>query len=133
MIIFLKQVPILLSGNGEPIANKTDILTAGKYGPALLQDFVFLDEMSHFDRERIPERVVHAKGAGDYIFNSDNFYTGMIIKNEVYILSLKVFTVYNSKMFLLQSICISAVYRVAFLIINYFNLGYHFACYYFCR
>ena len=30
----------------------------------LLQDYVFLDEMAHFDRERIPERVVHAKGAG---------------------------------------------------------------------
>jgi len=30
----------------------------------LLQDFVYLDEMSHFARERIPERVVHAKGAG---------------------------------------------------------------------
>jgi len=30
----------------------------------LLQDFAFLDEMAHFDRERIPERVVHAKGAG---------------------------------------------------------------------
>merc|ERR1712179_271026 len=35
-------------------------------GPILLQDHVFLDEMSHFDRERIPERVVHAKGAGAF-------------------------------------------------------------------
>ena len=31
----------------------------------MLQDLVYLDEMSHFDRERIPERVVHAKGAGE--------------------------------------------------------------------
>lgn len=30
----------------------------------LMQDFVYMDEMAHFDRERIPERVVHAKGAG---------------------------------------------------------------------
>ena len=39
-------------------------LTAGSKGPVLLQDYVFFDEMAHFDRERIPERVVHAKGAG---------------------------------------------------------------------
>lgn len=64
----MKIVPVLLTGNGEPIANKNDSLTAGKYGPTLLQDFVFLDEMSHFNRERIPERVVHAKGAGNFDF-----------------------------------------------------------------
>jgi catalase len=39
-------------------------MTAGPKGPVLIQDFVFNDEMAHFDRERIPERVVHAKGAG---------------------------------------------------------------------
>ena len=42
-----------------------NIMTTGVKGPALLQDFVFLDEMAHFDNERIPERVVHAKGAGE--------------------------------------------------------------------
>lgn len=62
----VKVVPVLLTGNGEPIANKNDSLTAGKYGPTLLQDNVYLDEISHFDRERIPERVVHAKGAGAF-------------------------------------------------------------------
>lgn len=49
---------------GAPIANKLDVLTAGPRGPLLLQDVVFLDEIAHFDRERIPERVVHAKGGG---------------------------------------------------------------------
>ena len=34
-----------------------------------MQDFVYMDEMAHFDRERIPERVVHAKGAGIYVSN----------------------------------------------------------------
>ncbi|XP_057319452.1 catalase-like [Microplitis mediator] len=58
--------PVLLTGNGAPIANKTASLTVGPRGPLLLQDFVYLDEMSHFDRERIPERVVHAKGAGAF-------------------------------------------------------------------
>lgn len=38
----------------------------GQRGPVLLQDVNFIDEMSHFDRERIPERVVHAKGAGAF-------------------------------------------------------------------
>ena len=41
-------------------------MTAGLRGPILLQDAQFLDEMSHFDRERIPERVVHAKGGGAF-------------------------------------------------------------------
>ena len=38
----------------------------GKNGPLLLQDFHLIDLLAHFDRERIPERVVHAKGAGAY-------------------------------------------------------------------
>nr|XP_021187541.2 catalase [Helicoverpa armigera] len=51
---------------GAPVGVKTAIQTVGKYGPALLQDVNFLDEISAFDRERIPERVVHAKGAGAF-------------------------------------------------------------------
>ena len=47
------------------MANKLDSLTIGPRGPILMQDYVYLDEMSHFNRERIPERVVHAKGAGN--------------------------------------------------------------------
>ena len=39
-------------------------LSVGSQGPLLLQDHVLIDELAHFDRERIPERVVHAKGAG---------------------------------------------------------------------
>jgi len=42
------------------------MITAGPRGPVLLQDVVFVDEMAHFDRERSPERVVHAKGAGAF-------------------------------------------------------------------
>ena len=57
---------VLLTGNGAPIAQKKASLTVGPHGPILLQDFVYLDEMSHFGRERIPERVVHAKGAGAF-------------------------------------------------------------------
>uniref|UniRef100_A0A914UKS2 Catalase n=1 Tax=Plectus sambesii TaxID=2011161 RepID=A0A914UKS2_9BILA len=55
---------VLTTSNGAPIGNKTAMLTAGPRGPVLMQDVVFMDEMAHFDRERIAERVVHAKGAG---------------------------------------------------------------------
>lgn len=41
-------------------------LRVGASGPLLLQDFHLIDLLAHFDRERIPERVVHAKGAGAY-------------------------------------------------------------------
>lgn len=53
-----------MTGYGAPVENFTASLTVGPQGPLLLQDSVFLDEITHFDRERIPERVVHAKGAG---------------------------------------------------------------------
>lgn len=46
------------------MADKTVSQTVGPRGPLLLQDVAFLEEMAHFDRERIPERVVHAKGGG---------------------------------------------------------------------
>nr|WRM33301.1 catalase [Eisenia fetida] len=49
---------------GAPVGNKNAIQTVGPRGPVLMQDFVYMDEMAHFNRERIPERVVHAKGAG---------------------------------------------------------------------
>ena len=53
-----------------PIGNKLASLSIGERGPLLLQDHVLIDETAHFDRERIPERVVHAKGAGNKIFTN---------------------------------------------------------------
>ncbi|KAF9581653.1 hypothetical protein BGW38_001248 [Lunasporangiospora selenospora] len=55
---------ILTTGNGNPVDDNQNTLTAGEFGPVLLQDFHLIDKLAHFDRERIPERVVHAKGAG---------------------------------------------------------------------
>lgn len=55
---------VITTGNGAPVGNKNAVLTAGPRGPILLQDVVYTDEMAHFNRERIPERVVHAKGSG---------------------------------------------------------------------
>lgn len=51
---------------GRPIPNDNNSLTVGCEGPALLQDVHLIDKVAHFDRERIPERVVHAKGAGAF-------------------------------------------------------------------
>lgn len=55
---------VLTTSNGNPVDDNQNSLTAGEYGPILLQDFHLIDKLSHFDRQRIPERVVHAKGAG---------------------------------------------------------------------
>ncbi|GAA5812941.1 hypothetical protein MFLAVUS_006402 [Mucor flavus] len=55
---------VLTTSNGNPVENDQTSLTAGVTGPVLLQDFHLIDKLAHFDRERIPERVVHAKGAG---------------------------------------------------------------------
>jgi catalase len=54
----------LTTNQGVPISDNQNSLTAGERGPILLQDVQFIEKMAHFDRERIPERVVHAKGAG---------------------------------------------------------------------
>jgi len=51
---------------GIPVGDDQNSLTAGKRGPVLMQDAHLLEKLAHFDRERIPERVVHAKGAGAY-------------------------------------------------------------------
>jgi catalase len=56
----------LTTGFGMPVANDLNTETAGKKGPALIQDIHLIEKLAHFDRERIPERVVHAKGAGAF-------------------------------------------------------------------
>ncbi|SIT93026.1 catalase [Edaphobacillus lindanitolerans] len=50
--------------NGQKVANDQKTLRAGKRGPLLMQDFHFYKKQSHFNRERIPEKVVHARGFG---------------------------------------------------------------------
>lgn len=55
---------VYTTSNGAPVAHPYETQRAGENGPLLLQDFHLIDILSHFDRERIPERVVHAKGGG---------------------------------------------------------------------
>ncbi|TFK24096.1 catalase [Coprinopsis marcescibilis] len=59
-----KDGAVYTTSNGAPVNEPYASLRAGINGPLLLQDFHHIDLLAHFDRERIPERVVHAKGAG---------------------------------------------------------------------
>jgi catalase len=54
----------LTTSNGAPVADNQNSITAGTRGPTLIQDVHLLEKLAHFNRERVPERVVHAKGAG---------------------------------------------------------------------
>ncbi|KAF7265452.1 hypothetical protein GWI33_021108 [Rhynchophorus ferrugineus] len=56
----------ITTGSGNPVGEKDASLTVGYHGPTLLQDVMLLDDLSHFTKERNPERVVHAKGAGAF-------------------------------------------------------------------
>ena len=55
---------ILTTGQGVLIPDNHNSLRAGVRGPTLLEDFILREKLTHFDHERIPERVVHARGAG---------------------------------------------------------------------
>lgn len=59
---------IYTASNGVAMAHPYEAQRAGENGPLLLQDFHLIDLLSHFDRERVPERVVHAKGSGAHGF-----------------------------------------------------------------
>jgi catalase len=59
----LAEVP-LTTNQGLPVSDNQNTLKAGERGPALLEDFILREKITHFDHERIPERIVHARGAG---------------------------------------------------------------------
>lgn len=59
-----KDQPYLTTNQGVRINHTDDSLKAGVRGPTIMEDFHFREKMTHFDHERIPERVVHARGAG---------------------------------------------------------------------
>lgn len=57
---------IMTTTAGTPIADNQNSITAGPRGPVLMQDYQLLEKLAHQNRERIPERVVHAKGSGAF-------------------------------------------------------------------
>ncbi len=59
-------VPHTTNNAGVPVESDSDSLTAGPVGPILLHDHYLIEKMAQFNRERVPERVVHAKGGGAY-------------------------------------------------------------------
>ena len=56
----------LTTSSGAPVPDNQNSLTAGPRGPVLMQDFWLTEKLAHFNRERIPERIVHAKGSAAY-------------------------------------------------------------------
>lgn len=58
------QAATLTRDNGAPVGDNQNSQTAGPNGSVLLQDVQLLQKLQRFDRERIPERVVHARGTG---------------------------------------------------------------------
>jgi catalase len=56
----------LTTANGVPVSDNQNSMTAGARGPIVLEDFNLFEKLAHFNRERIPERVVHAKGSGAF-------------------------------------------------------------------
>jgi catalase len=57
---------ILTNRQGHPVSDNQNQRTVGERGPATLENYQFLEKMSHFDRERVPERVVHARGTTSF-------------------------------------------------------------------
>lgn len=67
---------LLTTASGAPVYTYEDSQTVGPRGPVLIQDSFLLEKLAHFNRERIPERVVHAKGSGAYgVFRVTNDIT----------------------------------------------------------
>ena len=72
---------------GAPVGDNQNSITAGSRGPTLIQDVHLLEKLAHFNRERVPERVVHAKGAGAHgyfeVTNDMSKYTKAKLFNGV--------------------------------------------------
>lgn len=77
----------LTTASGRPFTEFENSMTVGPRGPVLLQDFFLHEDMAHFNRERIPERVVHAKGTGAFgtftVTNDITRYTKAKMFSEV--------------------------------------------------
>ncbi|MCH4821652.1 catalase [Gramella lutea] len=77
----------LTTASGRPYVENEDSLSVGRRGPLLLEDYVLHEKMAHFNRERIPERVVHANGSGAFgtftVTNDITKYTRAKMFSEV--------------------------------------------------
>lgn len=82
-----EQTKKLTTNSGIPVSDNQNSLTAGERGPTLIQDHHLVEKLAHFNRERIPERIVHAKAAGAHgvftVTNDITKYTRAKIFSEV--------------------------------------------------
>ena len=83
----MSKRPLLTTAAGIPVGDNQNSITAGPRGPLLVQDWQLFEKHAHFNRERIPERVVHAKGSAAYgtltITNDIRRYSKAAIFSEV--------------------------------------------------
>jgi catalase len=82
-----KLVPRLTTNSGAPVDDNQNSISAGPRGPVLLQDYWLLEKLANFNRERIPERIVHAKGSAAHgiltITNDISKYSKAAVFNRV--------------------------------------------------
>jgi catalase len=62
--LHIERPKYMTTDSGRPVGDNQNSLTVGPRGPIVFEDFLLFEKMAHFNRERIPERVVHAKGSG---------------------------------------------------------------------
>lgn len=62
----MSKRPTMTTTGGAPISDNQNSMTAGARGPVLMQDYQLIEKLAHQNRERIAERVVHAKGWGAF-------------------------------------------------------------------
>jgi len=60
--------PALTTNQGVALSDNQNSLRANQHGPTLLEDFILREKITHFDHERIPERIVHARATGAHGF-----------------------------------------------------------------
>src|SRR3954453_2842351 len=71
------------NATGTPVPDNTNILTAGRRGPALLQDIWLIEKLAHFDREVIPERKRKRAPAGDALRRPDHQRSGRSVFDRI--------------------------------------------------
>jgi catalase len=62
----MSKKPTLTTESGAPVVDNQNSQTAGPHGPTLLQDQYLIEKLARLNRERVPERIVHAVGTGAY-------------------------------------------------------------------
>jgi catalase len=72
---------------GRPVGDNQNSLTVGLRGPVVFEDILLFEKMAHFNRERIPERIVHAKGSGahGYFVLMSKYRLLSIYRHEIFV------------------------------------------------